>query len=113
MQSVLAVIGPPLRSPVLARVVPRGDIRESHRTMLGIVQSTVLEHADSARRRELIEQLRVVLVDGAQPSVRIAALGALLSGSGTLPQFDPEIPWSSAVITRAKELVAAAVLPRA
>lgn len=104
VQSVLAMIGPPLRSPVLARVVARGDIRESRRTMLGIVQSTVLEDADSARRRELMEQLRAVLVDGAQPSARIAALAALLSGSGTLPQFDPEIPWSSAVITRAKEL---------
>jgi hypothetical protein len=28
----------------------------------------------------------------------------LIWASGTLPQFDPEIPWSSAVITRAQQL---------
>ncbi|MGJ6968637.1 hypothetical protein ACSDR0_42700 [Streptosporangium sp. G11] len=27
----------------------------------------------------------------------------MLSGSGTLPRFHPEIPWISPVITRAKE----------
>ncbi len=40
----------------------------------------------------------------AAPQLRVAALGALLSGSGTLPQFHREIPWASPVITRAKEL---------
>jgi hypothetical protein len=28
----------------------------------------------------------------------------LIWGSGTLPQFDPDIPWSSEVISRAQEL---------
>ena len=31
-------------------------------------------------------------------------LAALLSASGTLPQFHREIPWTSPVISRAKEL---------
>ena len=39
-----------------------------------------------------------------QPTARVAALAALLSASGTLPQFHREIPWTSSVITRAKEL---------
>jgi len=44
-----------------------------------------------------------VLAEG-EPSPRVAALAALISASGTLPQFDREIPWTSPVITRAKEV---------
>nr|WP_329604558.1 GPP34 family phosphoprotein [Streptomyces radicis] len=52
----------------------------------------------------LLEEVRDVLVEGAEPTARIAALAALLWGSGTLPQFDPRIPWTSSVINRAQEL---------
>jgi hypothetical protein len=55
-------------------------------------------------RSRLLEGVRDVLVEGAEPQPRVAALAALLSGSGTLPQFHHEIPWTSPVITRAKEL---------
>jgi hypothetical protein len=43
-------------------------------------------------------------VDGVEPTPRVAVLAALMWGSGTLQQFDPPIPWTSAVITRAQEL---------
>ena len=52
----------------------------------------------------LLSDIRAVLVDGADPAPRVAALAALLYGSGTLPQFDRDIPWTSAVISRAEEL---------
>ncbi|WP_205857488.1 hypothetical protein [Phytoactinopolyspora endophytica] len=42
-----------------------------------------------------------MLVDGAEPTVRVAAL---LYGSGMLPHFDRDIPWTSPVIARAEEL---------
>ena len=42
--------------------------------------------------------------DGAMPTERTAALAALLYGSGALPQFHRDIPWTSAVIARAEEL---------
>ncbi|MBF8193509.1 GPP34 family phosphoprotein [Nonomuraea sp. K274] len=104
VQTVLAAIGPTLRSPLLDRLVERGDIRRGIRKALGLFDTTVLEDGGSGRRSRLLGDVRDVLVEGAEPQPRVAALAALLSGSGTLPQFDPEIPWTSPVITRAKEL---------
>jgi hypothetical protein len=100
VQTVLAAVGPSLRSPVLARLVDRGEIRET-RGFLGLGK---LELGDTGHRAGLVAELRAALVDGAEPSPRIAALGALVSASGTLPQFHREIPWGSGVATRAKEL---------
>jgi len=104
VQTVLAAVGPALRSPVLDRLVDAGHIRRSTRKLLGLVDNTTLAAGTTARRDELIAAVRAVLVDGADPDTRTAALAGLLSGSGTLPQFDREIGWTSAVITRAKEL---------
>jgi hypothetical protein len=104
VQTVLAAIGPTLRGPLLDRLVERGDLRRTRRKALGLFNTTVLEDGASGRRAGLLRDVRDVLVEGAEPQPRVAALAALISGSGTLPQFDPEIPWTSAVITRAKEL---------
>ena len=103
LQTVLAAIGPALRGPLLERLVDRGDIRRTSRKTLGIFDTKVLEDG-SGRRAALLADVRGVLVDGLEPQPRVAALAALISGSGTLPQFDREIPWTSPVITRAKEL---------
>ncbi|GGM17393.1 GOLPH3/VPS74 family protein [Micromonospora yangpuensis] len=104
VQTVLAAIGPALRAPVLDRLTARGDIDQEPRKVLGLFRTTALSDGRTGRRARLLAEVRQVLVDGAEPSTRAAALGALLSASGTLPQFDPEIPWTSPVITRAKEL---------
>lgn len=104
VQTALAAIGPPLRGSVLRRLVARGDIDEEPRTVLGLFRTTALRDGRTERRSRLLADVRQVLVDGAEPQARVAALAALLSASGTLPQFHREIPWTSAVITRAKEL---------
>ncbi|MFC4565154.1 GPP34 family phosphoprotein [Nocardiopsis mangrovi] len=104
VQTVLAAIGPTLRGPLLDRLVERGDIRRESRKALGLFTTTVLHGDGSGRRARLLEDVRDVLVEGAEPQARVAALAALLSASGTLPQFHREIPWTSPVITRAKEL---------
>ncbi|GIF52079.1 hypothetical protein Afe04nite_66180 [Asanoa ferruginea] len=104
IQTVLAAIGPRLRGPLLDRLVERGDIRRTRRKALGLFTTTALEDGATGRRAGLLHDVREVLVDGVEPRPRVAALAALISGSGTLPQFDPEIPWRSPVITRAKEL---------
>lgn len=104
VQGVLAAIGPSLRTPVLDRVVARGDIRRGTRKALGLFETTVLEDGGTDRRARLVADVRAVLVDGAEPTPRVAALAALLYGSGTLPQFDREIPWTSEVIARAEKL---------
>ncbi|MEV0714893.1 GPP34 family phosphoprotein [Asanoa sp. NPDC050611] len=104
VQTVLAAIGPTLRAPLLERLVERGDIRRGTRRTLGLFTTTVLADGGNGRRAGLVEDVRQVLVAGARPAPRVAALAALLSGSGTLPQFHREIPWISPVIARAKEL---------
>jgi hypothetical protein len=104
VQATLAAIGPTLRSPLLDRLIIRGDIRESTRKVLGLFDMKVLEDGGIGRRAGLLSDVRAVLVDGVEPQPRVAALAALLSGSRTLPQFDPEIPWASSVITRAQKL---------
>lgn len=104
VQAVLAAVGPALRQPVLSRLIQRGDLRTHRRRVLGIIPSTALVEGGTCRRADLLRDVRAVLVDGVEPTPRVAALAALLWGSGTLPQFHPGIPWGSAVIARAKEL---------
>lgn len=104
VQTVLAAIGPRLRGPLLDRLVERGDLRRTRRKTLGLFTTTALEEGAGGRRAGLLQDVRDVLVDGAEPRPRVAALAALLSGSGTLPQFHREIPWTTPVINRAKEL---------
>ncbi|GLZ60819.1 GPP34 family phosphoprotein [Micromonospora sp. NBRC 107095] len=104
VQTALAAIGPVLREPVLHRLVARGDIDQVPRKVLGLFRTTALRDGRTERRARLLAEVRQVLVDGAQPQARVAALTALLSASGTLPQFHREIPWTSPVISRAKEL---------
>lgn len=104
VQTVLPAIGPTLRQPLIDRLVARGELREEKAKALGIFPTTVLKDGGTGRRDELLADVRGVLVDGVAPAPRLAALIGLLSASGTLPQFDPSIPWNSAVYTRAEEL---------
>lgn len=104
VQAVLAAVGPTLRGPLLDRLVERGDIRRTTKKAFGLFDTTVLHDGGSGRRRALLADVHAVLVDGAPASPRVAAVAALIHGSGTLPQFDPDIPWTSAVITRAEQL---------
>ena len=104
VQTLLAAIGPKLRQPLLERLVARGDIREENGKVLGLFKTTVLKDGGNGRRSGLVRDVRDVLVDGVEPTPRVAAFAALMWGSGTLHQFDRDIPWTSAVITRAQEL---------
>ena len=103
VQAVLAGIGPQLRGPVLDRVVARGDLNRAEGKVLGLFPTTKLTLAGE-RRSDLIRRVRAALIDGDDPDPRTAASIALLSASGTLPQFHAEIPWGSDVYTRAKRL---------
>lgn len=103
VQTALAAIGPELRGPVLDRLVARGDLNREKGKTLGIFPSTKLT-LGSGRRAALMDRVRAALVDGETPDARTGASIALLSASGTLPQFHREIPWSGDVYTRGKEL---------
>ncbi|WP_251050607.1 MULTISPECIES: GPP34 family phosphoprotein [unclassified Microbacterium] len=102
VQTVLAAVGPELRGPVLDRLVERGDLTRTEGRTLGIFPSTKLA-LGSDRRAALMTQVRAALVDGESADARTAASIALLSASGTLPQFHREIPWSGDVYTRGKQ----------
>ncbi|MEV0702188.1 GPP34 family phosphoprotein [Saccharopolyspora sp. NPDC050389] len=102
IRTVLAAIGPELRSKVLDKLVDDGHLRRKRKKLLGFIPSESLE-LGSARRAELLVRVRATLVDGTEPDARTAAIAALLSASANLHQFDPEIPWTSSVIHRAKE----------
>ncbi|MGW5904466.1 GOLPH3/VPS74 family protein [Streptomyces althioticus] len=104
VQTVLPAIGPALRRPLLNRLLARGDLRKEDRKMLALFNTTVLRDGRNGRRAGLVREVRDVLVDGKEPTPRIAALTALIWAGGALHQFDPEIPWNSSVISRAREL---------
>ena len=101
-QTVLAAVGPSLRAPVLDRLIERGHLREEAHKTLGLFPTTRLVLA-SDRRDALIARVKDVLLEGREPDAPTAAIIALLSASGTLPQFDSEIPWGSRVYTRSKQ----------
>ncbi|MGC4891636.1 GOLPH3/VPS74 family protein [Micromonospora sp. DT227] len=103
-QTALAAIGPPLREPVLDRLIAHGDLDRRPHKVLGLFRTTALREGGTGRRARLLADVRHALSTDTPPPARIAALAALLSASGTLPQFDREIPWTSSVSTRAKEL---------
>lgn len=103
-QTLLLEIGSDLRTQVLDRLVARDLIRRESKRTLGIFRTTRLPANDPRYEADLLESVRAVLEDGVEPDARGAALVALLSSTGTLPQFDPRITWSSTVYTRGKEL---------
>ncbi|OEV11279.1 GOLPH3/VPS74 family protein [Streptomyces nanshensis] len=104
VHSLLAEVGTGLRTPVLDRLVKRGTVRRRSTKWLGFIPSTSLTIADTAHKKALVGQVRAVLLDGAEPDARTAALAGLLSASGTLPSLHRSIPWSGALYKRAKEL---------
>jgi hypothetical protein len=103
VHATIAAIGPDLRGQVLGRVVDRGHLLRKRKKVFGFIPSQTLE-LGSSRRATLLARVRATLVDGAEPDDRTAAITALLSASANLHQFDPEIPWTSSVIDRAKNL---------
>jgi hypothetical protein len=107
VQELLIRIGADLRGQVLDRLVERGFLRRETKRTLGIFRTTRLPADRPEYEAESLERVRSVLVDGVEPDQRTAALVALLSASGTLPQFYRAIPWSGAVYTRGKALESA------
>lgn len=104
VQTLLIEIGTGMRETVLDRLVERGMLRQETRKTLGLFRTTSTTVADTGYKNALVEKVRAVLVDGAEPDDRTAALTGLLSASGTLPTLHRSIPWSGKVYKRAKEL---------
>ncbi|WP_193105372.1 GPP34 family phosphoprotein [Brachybacterium sp. FME24] len=101
-QTVIAAVGPDLRNQVVETLVSKGHLRRTRKKLLGIVPTESIA-LGSARREELLSRVRAVLVDEEAPDEMTAAVTALLSASTQLHQLDPDIPWTSRVIQRARE----------
>ena len=91
------------RGEALDRLVDDGHLRRKRTRIFGFIPSESFEPA-GARRAELLARVRATLVGGVTSDPRTAAIAALLSASANLHRFDPDIPWTSRVIHRAKEL---------
>jgi hypothetical protein len=104
VHSLILEIGPHMRAPFIDRLEERGQIRTEKTKFLGFIPDIAITLADSSRRDELLAAVRAVLLDGAEPNTRTAAIVALLSASGELPAMHADIPWSGAVYTRGVEM---------
>ena len=100
--TIISVVGPELRAQVLDRLEAQGHLEQTKRKMLGFIPSTSIS-VTSDRRTVLLESVRRALVEGEEPDERTAVIAALLSASANLHAFDPEIPYTSAVIERARQ----------
>ncbi|MCI3223349.1 GPP34 family phosphoprotein [Streptomyces sp. NP-1717] len=104
VQTLLIEIGTGMRQTVLDRLVERGMLRQETKKTLGLFRTTATKAADTGHKKALMEKVRAVLVDGAEPDARTASLVGLLAASGTLPSLHRSIPWSGKIYKRAKEL---------
>ena len=101
---LLIAVGAELRGTVIDRLAARGYLATENTKVLGLFPSKRLSVARPDCQAALLGGLRAVLSDGAEPDTRTAALAALVSASGSLPQLHPAIPWSGDVYRRGKEL---------
>ncbi|MFD9700178.1 GPP34 family phosphoprotein [Lentzea sp. NPDC059081] len=104
VDTTLLKIGADVWKQVVERLVEHGMVRREEKRVLGLFRTTSLPAADTRREDEVRQRIRAVLVDGADPDPRTAALTALLSASGALPALRPKLAWSGEVARRAKEL---------
>src|SRR5690606_10547624 len=104
VQPLLVAIGADLWRVVLDRLVDRGLLRREERRILGVFRSTRWPAADQEHEARLRARIRRILEDGETPDPRTAAIIGLLSASGAMPTLRPPLPWTSATVTRAKEL---------
>ena len=100
-QTVISAIGPSLREQVISTLISKGHLVKRRKKLLGFLPHDRIEQG-SRRRDELLSRVRSVLVEEAPADEPTAALTALLSASAQLHQLDPDIPWTSAVIERAR-----------
>lgn len=103
-ENLIARLRNRLRSTLLERLSTAGAVHRSTRRVLGIVPLTTWPAADSGHKRELRAQLQDVLVAGATPDPRTAALVSLLAAVDAVHKVvDGD---KKAVRARAKEIAA-------
>ena len=78
-EQLVAKVRKRLRATLLERLTATGVLRRSTRKVLGVLPRTTWPAVDSSHKRELRDRLQNVLVLGATPDSRTAALVSLLA----------------------------------
>ena len=91
-RSLLPELGAELWGPVTGRLAERGRIRRERRRPLGLHPVTTRAVADARHEADLRAHLRAVQESGRPPDARTAAVLALLSASGALPDLRRTAP---------------------
>jgi hypothetical protein len=91
-RSLVPELGAELWRPVIGRLVERGRIRRGRRRPLGLHPVTTRAVADARHEADLQAHLRTVQESGRRPGARTAAVLALLSASGALPNLGRAAP---------------------
>lgn len=94
-----------LRDILLSRLVAQGAVRESQEKVLGFIPVTRYPAVDRRPEIDLRERLRTVVVDGAPPDPRTAALCTLVLAIGMDRGIFPDLPRKE-VKRRIKEVAA-------
>jgi hypothetical protein len=103
-EKLIAKLRRRLRATLLEQLTAAGALRRSTRKVLGILPRTTWVAVDSSRKRELRARLQDVLVAGATPDGRTAALVSLLRAVNAAHKVvDGE---KKAVQARAKDIAA-------
>jgi hypothetical protein len=103
-EQLIAKVRKRLRATLLERLTAAGALRRSTRKVLGIPWRTTWPAGDSSHKRELRARLQDVLVAGATPDGRTAALVSLLVAVKAAPKVvDGD---KKAVRARAKDIAA-------
>jgi hypothetical protein len=102
-QSVLSGVGKGVRASLLDRLADRGILTKAEGRVLGIFPTTRWPASDSAHERAVHARLEDVLVKGASPDPRTAALAALLSAVDAAHKVVPSSD-RRGVKRRAKEI---------
>jgi len=74
------------RQALLERLVEAGHVREEHRTVLGVFRTSRWPAVRPEHEAEVRRRLRAVLLDGAEPDQRTAALVSLLVAVDAVPK---------------------------
>lgn len=102
-QDWVRVLHKRVRTTYLSRLTARGLVRQERRRVLGLFPTTRYPAIDSAVEAETVTRLRSVLVDGAEPDPRTAALVSLLLATDMVKKLFPYAD-RGAVKRRAKEI---------
>ena len=74
------------RQALLERLVEAGHVREEHRTVLGVFRTSRWPAVRPEHEAEVRRRLQAVLLDGAEPDQRTAALVSLLVAVDAVPK---------------------------